>query len=408
MVSGDEASVAGAESQAGTRVRNRILIFEDDQDLADVLVDIATRQGFEAIRTADPRDGLARAAAWDPDVILTDLQMPEVDGVALMRAFAERNQRAKFVIISGMEPKLIDVAARLARDRGLDIAATLTKPCAVSELAACLSRLRSAAAIDPAAIAAALESGAVFCHFQPKCDLRTGAAAGVEALVRWLDPVRGLIPTDAFLPIVERSGLADALLDRVLHTALEGVAALAGHDIGLAVNISATNAVDLTLPDRLLAACRDHGWPPGRLILELSEKVSMDESLDVVDVLARLRLMGFGLSIDDFGTGFSSLQRLQSLPFTELKIDRVFVQQMTASRDAAVIVKTLLAMSDALGLAAIAEGVETPETAAELRKMGCVYGQGFGLGRPMAAAELPGWIAARSPDGRRQPIANLR
>jgi EAL domain-containing protein (putative c-di-GMP-specific phosphodiesterase class I) len=245
----------------------------------------------------------------------------------------------------------------------------------------------------------ALTEGQLEVHYQPKASLSDGEVAGVEALVRWNHPERGLIPPNDFIPLAEHTGLINRLTVYVLDAALRQCAEW--HGIGLelavAVNLSARNIADPELPDMVAGLLQDHGVAPSRLVLELTESTLMADPVQAKDVLARLHAMGVGLAIDDFGTGYSSLTYLSELPVTELKIDRSFVMSMATSDGDAFIVRATIDLGRNLGLRVVAEGVETESVWNRLAELGCDVGQGYYLSRPVPATELTRWlVAARS------------
>jgi diguanylate cyclase (GGDEF)-like protein len=236
-------------------------------------------------------------------------------------------------------------------------------------------------------------------HYQPKASLSNGEVAGVEALVRWNHPERGMIPPNDFIPLAEQTGLINRLTVHVLDAALRQCAEW--HGIGLelavAVNLSVRNIADPALPDTVAGLLADHGVDPSRLVLELTESTLMADPAQAKEVLARLHHMGVGLAIDDFGTGYSSLTYLSELPVTELKIDRSFVQSMATSDGDAFIVRATIDLGRNLGLRVVAEGVETESVWNRLAELGCDVGQGYYLSRPAPATELTRWlVAARS------------
>jgi diguanylate cyclase (GGDEF)-like protein/PAS domain S-box-containing protein len=237
----------------------------------------------------------------------------------------------------------------------------------------------------------ALASDELVLHFQPKFDLRKGTIAGAEALVRWQHPARGLLYPDAFLSLAEQTGLMQLITLRVLDEALRQCAAwrAQGISIPVAVNLSARDLMDPELPntvERLL-----HRWnvDPSELQLELTERIVTTDPGHLSEVLAGIRAKGIELSLDDFGTGSSSLSRLRELPVNELKIDKSFVFAMSRGdpRDAA-IVRTILTLAQDLGLRVLAEGIESDLDRQRLKAWGCDQGQGFALARPMPAEQL--------------------
>jgi EAL domain-containing protein (putative c-di-GMP-specific phosphodiesterase class I) len=234
----------------------------------------------------------------------------------------------------------------------------------------------------------ALADGALDLHYQPLVDTRTGAVKGAEALLRWSrDGVN--VPPDQFLPTVERSELMAPLTDFVLDRALAEAATWNG--LGVSVNLATANLSEPDLPARVIAALRRHGVPPARLTLEITETAAIDDSAMADQVLAALDGAGVALSVDDFGTGHSSIVRLARFPICEVKIDRSFVREMhTAKRP---IVATTIELAHALGLRVVAEGIEDEGTLVALRELGCDVAQGYHLSRPLTAAGFAAWLA---------------
>jgi diguanylate cyclase (GGDEF)-like protein len=224
-------------------------------------------------------------------------------------------------------------------------------------------------------------------HFQPKFDLVSDKMTGVEALVRWVHPERGLLAPASFVPLAEHTALIRPLTLWVLERAAAQCRRWrdAGHDLSVAVNLSAANLADPALPGDVAATLARLRLPPSALKLEITESMVMADPERAGDVLDLLRSMGIGLSIDDFGTGHASLAYLQRLPVAELKIDRGFVAAMTHSAGDEAIVRSTIDMAHHLGLRVVAEGVEDASTLARLRELGCDVAQGFYLGRPVEA-----------------------
>jgi diguanylate cyclase (GGDEF)-like protein len=230
----------------------------------------------------------------------------------------------------------------------------------------------------------AIDQRQLLLHYQPKLDLDTGEVRGVEALVRWQHPERGLVPPDSFVPTAERTGLINALTDYVLDMALGKAAHWLeqGLSVPMAVNISARSLLDAGFPDRVLAALSARRIPPASLILEITETTIMEDPAHALAALQRLHDAGVYLSIDDFGTGYSSLAYLKQLPVDEIKIDRSFISSLTVDARDRLIVASTVSLGRALGLDVVAEGVEDGQTVAVLRTLGCDLAQGFLFGRP--------------------------
>jgi EAL domain-containing protein (putative c-di-GMP-specific phosphodiesterase class I) len=242
----------------------------------------------------------------------------------------------------------------------------------------------------------AVASGQFVLHYQPKVDIRSGAVVGVEALVRWEHPDAGLQYPDSFLPIVEQIGCMPALTRLVLEAAisqrrewyLDGIA------LTMAVNLSASNLDDPDLVTDIALMLVGAGVPSDALELEITETNLMIDPLQAKTTLEALHALGIGLSVDDYGTGFSSLQYIRDLPVHELKIDRTFVTGMSDDDRNRAIVRSTIQLGHALGLRVVGEGVETRDDLALLERLGCDSAQGYYLCKPWPAAQLSRWLHA--------------
>jgi diguanylate cyclase (GGDEF)-like protein len=243
----------------------------------------------------------------------------------------------------------------------------------------------------------ALTDGQLVLYFQPKLDLRTGELPGVEALVRWQHPQRGLLQPDQFLPQAERYGLMRQLTTCVLSLALDQVKEwqVAGLDTTVAVNISASNLLDVELPEQVRTLLAVRKLRPSSLMLEVTETTLMVDPARAAELLSRLQRIGVRISIDDYGTGYSSLARLRELAVNELKLDRSFLTGIRDDARAGAIVRSTVELAHSLGLTLVAEGIETEQDESILRGLACDQGQGYHLARPMPGHELIKWIADR-------------
>ena len=239
----------------------------------------------------------------------------------------------------------------------------------------------------------ALINGRLRMVYQPKISLTDGRLRRVEALVRWDDPELGAISPSRFVPLAEKHGLIDQLTHWGLRTTLRQWLSWRedGLDTCLAFNISALSLDHLDFPDLVERMCRALEVPADRLVLELTEGATQP-LVKLMDTLTRFRIKGIGLAIDDFGVGYSTLMQLRQLPFTELKIDRFFIEDAPMSNDSALIVKSIIDLAHGLNLTVTAEGIETAEQLKLLRELGCDVAQGFFVARPLEPDALQGWI----------------
>jgi EAL domain-containing protein (putative c-di-GMP-specific phosphodiesterase class I) len=242
----------------------------------------------------------------------------------------------------------------------------------------------------------AIEQRHLAIYYQVQVDLKTMRAIGVEALLRWNHPERGLVEPAAFLPVAERTGLIRPLLDYVLTEVATQRQAWSedGIDLTVSVNISTRNLLDTTLVEQVARVLNTSHLDPSTLAIEITETSSMTDPPGAIETLNKLRDLGVTLVIDDYGTGYSSLAYLQTLPVQQLKIDKVFVADMTSVVAHQVIVRSTIDLARTLGLTVVAEGVEDEQTLLALKDLRCDHAQGFHLGRPVPAADIPAAVAA--------------
>jgi len=231
-------------------------------------------------------------------------------------------------------------------------------------------------------------------HYQPKADLRTARIVGAEALMRWRHPRHGVMMPDRFIPLAERSGLIRSLTMFAVQTALAQARTWreAGMELTVSVNLSTRDLIDVSLPEEIAGLLDEARVPPHLLELEITESVIMADPMRARGVVTRLREMGVKVAIDDFGSGYSSLGYLKSLPVNDLKIDKSFVINMMEDSGDLVIVQSTIELAHNLGLTVIAEGVESDETWRRLRALGCDVAQGWLIGRPLPAADFANWL----------------
>ncbi|MFC5754259.1 putative bifunctional diguanylate cyclase/phosphodiesterase [Actinomadura rugatobispora] len=244
----------------------------------------------------------------------------------------------------------------------------------------------------------AVDRGELELFYQPKVALHDGQLVGMEALLRWRHPDKGLLEPEHFLPIAEQTYLMRSITQYVVESALAQAAAWWREDltVQVAVNASGRDLLDTGLTETIEEGLLRRGLPAASLQLEITEKILMNEQAYASDTVTALAALGIPLSLDDFGTGYSSLVRLKRMPVEEIKIDASFVSRITASADDAVIVRSVIDLARTLGLRSVAEGVEDPQTAAAVREMGCDAAQGWHFGRPMDAATATDWLRRRT------------
>lgn len=386
-------------------MQGRVLILDDDAAVGETIGFVAEAANMQARSVTEP-DAFFRAVdEWQPTHIVLDLIMPKMDGVEIMRHLAARGCTARIIILSGVGSRVLDAARRTAAEKGLDIAGVLSKPITPRELQAFLGTSPERAKTIPVAAVAGIRKediteadlrAAIDEHqfdvvYQPKIHCRSGKLAGFEALVRWRHPALGMVMPDSFIERAEQLDLIGAITEQILDQALHWMRGVDPR-LSLSVNLSAKALADIGLADRLARLCRDAGIDPDRLILELTETTAMEDPVLALDLVMRLRMKGFHVSIDDVGTGYSSMAQLARLPFSEMKVDKSFVMTASASEESRTIISSIVELGHKLDLRVVAEGVEDEETLDFLHRAGCDYVQGFFIARPMPGDAVADWI----------------
>jgi EAL domain-containing protein (putative c-di-GMP-specific phosphodiesterase class I) len=372
-------------------MQDQLLVIDDDGGFRNYVRRIAEDSGFDTTVTGDVKAFREQIRTSAPTVIVMDLNMPNADGIELMRELATVKSTAKILLVSGVDTKVLDAARRFGTERGLTIAGALQKPIRAALLRDTLACLRELdKPLLASGLAHAIRNDDLILEYQPRLDCSKSIITGVEALVRWHHPTRGILPPDQFISLAEQSGLCHDLAEWVATVAAKQGAAWRkeGMPLDMAINVSARNLERIDLPDMLVGCCEQAGFPPEGLTIEVTESAAMSTSPQTIDVLTRLRLKGFRLSLDDFGTGYSCLSQLQRLPFSEIKVDKSFVMQMQRDPDSRVIVEMVIALGQKLRHAVVAEGVETPENLADLRTMGADAVQGYFVSPPVSADRI--------------------
>ena len=381
----------------------RLLVVDDERIQRMIVIRSVAPLGYAVDSAASLQEAAARLAEYRYDVVILDLSLGETEGISLLQTLRMGDSDPVLVFISRLDERVLAASLRLAASMGFRVAGTLRKPASPGALRVMLRDLpaRRAARAEPgqvpptvAELADAIDSGAIVPHFQPKVSLHDRRVTGVEALARWPRPGGQRMPPDIFVPLAEQSELIAPLTFHIMRASLEACARWhEWHpDCRVAVNLSPLILADPGLPDKVERLLFETGLGPGALIAEITESTVIADPVIAAEVLTRLRIKGIELSIDDFGTGHSSLLALLRLPFSELKIDRSFVSQCDTDPEAWKIVRATVSMARELGLRVVAEGVETEAVAARLRGIGCDTGQGWLFARAMAESDLLAWL----------------
>jgi EAL domain-containing protein (putative c-di-GMP-specific phosphodiesterase class I) len=373
-------------------VRQHLLVVDDQRLDRAIATHAASRAGFQvtgASSISETRELLENGEKFD--FVMIDLSLGTEDGLEVLPLIARYNRTAVVMLASGFDGRILAASQRLASSLGLLVAGVLRKPI----LPAALQRLLRQAPLSQTTggdtmvpiptelIRLAIAAGQIAPWFQPKICLATGSTLGAEALARWVRADGRSVAPIAFIPVAERSGLIGELTDSILSQALSACARWrkTRPDCRVAVNISPLLLDDPSLTDRIERKLQAHGVPPGALVLEITESNGIPDTSCATEILTRLRIRGVNLSVDDFGTGHSSLLSLVRLPFNEMKIDQAFVREAVYSRDARKVVRASASLGRELGLNVVAEGVETEVIAQIVEEAGCHVGQGWLYGR---------------------------
>jgi len=383
----------------------KILVIDDDSGVVELIDATAQKLGL-ACTACTTADVFLEALTPETTLIMMDLMMPEMDGIELLRLLGEQQCKAGIILMSGSGKRILETAEQFAQSIGLALVGRLRKPFRLTELEAILktpqapaktkrSGQRAAVAPDDAELHRAIERNEFVLHYQPQIDLATNKVVGVEALVRWQHPERGLVFPDNFIARAEALGLIDQLGWIVANRGMEEVGLFTdtyGSVPKLSINVSVQSLHDLKFPDKYAALLRKHKIEAKNTIIEITESGLIQELSTTLDVLTRLRLKQVQLSIDDFGTGYSMMQQLRNIPATELKIDKSFVQNMHGTQSDRVMVQKTIEIGHELGMKVVAEGVETEEQLAFLRANSCDIVQGYLFTRPLPVKELQTWL----------------
>lgn len=389
-----------------------ILVLDDEHFMHRVLTHMLVGLGFESVATFDNAisalDSLVSSQAH-PQLILMDLNMPHMDGIEFVRRLAEHGYRGSLVLVSGEPVRVLQMTEKLVKAHQIPVLGHLRKPVSLSALGALLATWQPVKAMqekaktyDADAVSRALANGEMVNYYQPKVSVASATLVGVETLVRWRHPTDGVVMPGQFINVAEEHGLIDQLTKTVLSSAMAQAAAWrqAGLRLSVAVNLSMDNLASVDFTDFIVGAAAACGVAPRDVMLELTESKLMLDQRAPLEILARLRIKRFRLSIDDFGTGHSSLSQLRDIAFDELKIDRSFVHGASSDQTTRAMYDASLGLGRQLEMEVVAEGVEDREDWDMVRRTGCDLAQGYFIGPPMPAAHLGAWIGAWKPRAR--------
>lgn len=384
-----------------------VMVVEDDAFQRRMLVRILNDMGVKKIDQA-PEGETALKMLLDRmepiNILISDLDMPNMDGMELIRHLGTHRSAESVIVTSGLEPTLINSVETMARAYGIDLLGGIEKPVTQPKLGRLLKRflLEGAArqSLDVAPqftlddVRAGIAAFEFVPYYQPKVDMTSGRVVGAEALVRWQHPTHGIVEPASFIPLIEGTELIDELTWHLLAGAATHCGELRayGFDMSIAVNLSLRSLTHTGIAERVMEILKSVKLDPCHIVLEVTETAAISHVGEVLENLARLRMKGFGLAIDDYGTGYSSMQQLSRIPFTELKIDRAFVADAARQERLKVMVSASLDMTRKLGLRSVAEGVESRTDWELLANLKCDVAQGYFIAKPMPFDALCEWV----------------
>jgi len=383
------------------------LVAEDHDFQRKMLVRML--RGVDANAIYEASDGMgALAILQDPgkpvDIIISDLDMPGMDGLAFVRNLGESGVSVAIIIASALDRNLLASIQTMSEAYGINLLGVLEKPLTPEKLFPIIARHSTPAArlLRPTGpvfsleeILAGLKDGEFEPYYQPKIEMATRRVSGAEALARWHHREYGLVAPYAFISTLEELGQIDTLTDTMVDksAAFRRTWAASGIEGSVSINLSIRSLVDVQTADRLIGLVRAHQVAPRDVVMEVTESALTTDVGHTLENLARLRMKGFGLSIDDYGTGYSSMQQLIRIAFTELKIDQSFVANASRQESARVILEASLGMAKKLNICSVAEGVETQSDWDMLQQLDCHTIQGYLIARPVPAEEYLDWVA---------------
>lgn len=385
----------------------RVLVVDDQMVPRRMAVKMVRDCGIADVLEADSGDAaltLLESELQAIDLVITDLRLTGMDGIEFLRRVAERNLASQVILASAVEDTLARAVMTMARGLNLNIAGHLRKPVTPEGLRELVQRqmarrvaapLRKVRAVHVSTeeLRQAIEAKQFVPYFQPRVSAIDGATTAVEALIRWQHPERGLIPPGAFIPLADSSGLIDGITDIVLEKSMQWARRWrdAGTDIAISVNLTENALMRQDLPARIAALADQYEIGRERILLEVPEAEAVTEAPGPLETLARLRLMGFGLSIDDFGTGMATPEQLAQIPFSEVKIDQSLVTGVYDQPQFFGVLEYSMQLAKRLNLKTVAEGIESKADWDLLKELGCDEMQGFHVARPMPGEEIEGW-----------------
>ncbi len=388
---------------------NSVLIVDDDPIQIAILTAYFSDLNLKTILGAKNSIAALETLANHPDnidLIVSDIQMPGMDGIEFMRYLKAKKYTGGLAIMSGVEENLLDHAARLATLHELQLIGSISKPLNKSSLDKLFLESPTPSADGLPAIQpkftgsdfiSAMQNGGIAPYYQPKIDVVSGRVIGAEALARWHSPEHGIISPDKFIPFAEENGFIEELTFIIFEKVLSDIGALVRIDpnLKIAFNLSPRLINNVRLPEQIFSRLNSWNVESKSVSFEITENSILDLDPATLEVLSRLRIYDFDVAIDDFGTGSANIHTLKDFPYSELKIDKSFISTMTTDRFSNETVIAAIALARERDMQIVAEGVEDRNTLDIIREMGIEYAQGYYFGKPMTTEEFRNYLISQ-------------
>ena len=383
------------------------LVAEADQAQRLAVVDMLGKLG--ASQVSEVPDGhstlrfLNESFAPAVDIAIVDLSLPGMDGLELIRTLAGMNCRSRMIVVGAQPSNLLFSVETMAQAYGLDLLGSIAKPVTITRLQALIENYvpppqRTERPRGPtfsfSDIGIGLQARQFEPYFQPKIELATGQVKGLETFARWVHPEHGVLGPHAFIDALEQHNRIDFLDWTMIEKSVERCREFQdkGTPIPISINLAPETLAHAGFIQQITACVQRHRVMPDYITFEMPESSVLTTDPTFLERLVRLRMMGFGLAIDDYGTGRSNLQLLARVPFSELKIDRSFVDGASKKRALGTVLSSCLGLARSLDRMSVAVGVETKQDWDFLQGLGCTYAQGYHIAKPMEADAFPGWL----------------
>ena len=393
------------------RFNTNIYIVDDEPDQVNMLIEMLSLVGLNATGYTSPALFIEQSIT-ENDIVLLDLNMPIMDGIEVMRTLHDNACKPDYLLMSGFDERVLHSAKQFADAKKITVKGTFSKPLDIRSFIGFIENLyqnkvntlsninksydvpENKLNLSLDELKQSLKEHRFTLFYQPKIHLQSGALQGFEALIRLQHPEKGLIFPDQFIQLAEKNALISEITNEVVTQVISDYPFFiqAGITPKISINISAQDLMDLNMPERLESMLKKASIAPHLITVELTESSILSSVSDSLDILSRMRMKGFPISIDDFGTGHSSLVQLYRIPFTELKIDQHFVMRMMTDDEAISIVKICILLAKELKMSTVAEGIEDQNTFDKLKELGCEVGQGYLMSRPLPLKDICDWV----------------